>query len=355
MGLGLIVAAACRSRSRHRPFLMLFLVCVAEVTLASTGRNPSLLWLVSLVLVYTIAVGRGLAPAWRSGAGPHRSRPVVGGGRRARRARRVERPLLMTVFTACLWIAGRSVRLRRAYQAELRDRARRVARPGGRHPGGQAEERSRIARELHDVVAHHVSVMTVQAAAARRVLASNPEGREEALSAIEELGRTAMSEMRSMVGVLRTGRDTRRAQPAAGGARDPDPGRPDARGGVADAAEHRGRAGRRGRRAAGALPARVDLAAYRRPGGPDQQPAARGPEARAWVTVRPRTGRAGRPGRGRRPRPGGARRGRGGEVVRARTGGHPRACRPLWWALRIGPRPGGGFEVKARFPLKDDG
>ncbi|CAM3814467.1 sensor histidine kinase [Kibdelosporangium persicum] len=69
--------------------------------------------------------------------------------------------------------------------------------------GAIVAERVRIARDLHDVVAHHVSVMGVQAGAARRVLAKNPEVASEALRTVEQTARTAINELRSLLGVLR--------------------------------------------------------------------------------------------------------------------------------------------------------
>jgi signal transduction histidine kinase len=66
-----------------------------------------------------------------------------------------------------------------------------------------AEERARIARELHDVVGHSVSVMTVQAAAVRRLLEPEQDKEREALLVVEQTGREALAEMRRMVGVLR--------------------------------------------------------------------------------------------------------------------------------------------------------
>ena len=78
------------------------------------------------------------------------------------------------------------------------------------------EERSRITRELHDVLAHSVSVMTVQASAVRRLLTPEQEREREALRTVEETGRQALSEMRRMLGILRTDEDVPALAPQPG-------------------------------------------------------------------------------------------------------------------------------------------
>jgi signal transduction histidine kinase len=103
---------------------------------------------------------------------------------------------------------GDNMRQRRARVANLAERAERAEREQEMLAHQRVtEERTRIAREMHDVVAHSVSMMTIQAAAARRQLHRNPAQAEAALETIETTGRTAMDEMRRILGVLRSERD----------------------------------------------------------------------------------------------------------------------------------------------------
>ncbi|WP_066296798.1 sensor histidine kinase [Arthrobacter luteolus] len=85
------------------------------------------------------------------------------------------------------------------------------------------EERLRIARELHDVVAHHIAVIGVQAGAARRVMEKKPAAAAGALQTIEASSRDAVAEMRSLLGVLRS-TDSENAEPDADAQRRPEPG-----------------------------------------------------------------------------------------------------------------------------------
>jgi signal transduction histidine kinase len=111
---------------------------------------------------------------------------------------------------ACFFL-GRTVYTRRAYTAALEERAR-TAELNREAAARQAvlDERRRIARELHDMVAHHVSVMGVLATGARRALRRDPDTADEALRTIEETGRTSLREMRRMLDVLRS--DDERAE-----------------------------------------------------------------------------------------------------------------------------------------------
>jgi signal transduction histidine kinase len=116
------------------------------------------------------------------------------------------------VFTALLvfgpWLVGRIVAARVELAAELSDKADRLEREQEKQAQlAVAQERARIARELHDVVAHNVSVMVVQAAAARRMIDHDATKAKDALGSVEQTGRAALKEMRRMVGMLGQGED----------------------------------------------------------------------------------------------------------------------------------------------------
>lgn len=121
------------------------------------------------------------------------------------------------VIMAAAWLLGDNLRTRRAYLDELEQKAA-TSEAQRRAEAERAinEERTRIARELHDVVAHSMSVIVVQATAARRVLGRSPHEAATALEAIENIGRESLQEMRRVLGVLRNDRDQAALTPAPG-------------------------------------------------------------------------------------------------------------------------------------------
>jgi signal transduction histidine kinase len=101
------------------------------------------------------------------------------------------------------WLIGHAIRGQRRYVADLEERALRLGREReATARAAVAEERARIARELHDVVAHGVSVMVVQAEAARRLVRRRPEQAEEALRTVSSTGAEALTELQHLLGVI---------------------------------------------------------------------------------------------------------------------------------------------------------
>ena len=108
------------------------------------------------------------------------------------------------LWFAMAWVVGRLMRSWRVRAEELEGLAVELAADRDALAEAAVEaERMRIARELHDVVAHNVSVMTIQATAASRILANDPEAALDALASIERTGRETVDEMRILLGVLR--------------------------------------------------------------------------------------------------------------------------------------------------------
>jgi signal transduction histidine kinase len=124
-----------------------------------------------------------------------------------------------TGIMLCLlpWTVGRILRERRARESAYRESAERLdAEREQRALMAAISERTRIARELHDVIAHSVSVMVIQAGGARMVMDSEPERAETSLRSVERAGRDAIAEMRRLLGVLDSGEDPRALAPQPG-------------------------------------------------------------------------------------------------------------------------------------------
>lgn len=109
------------------------------------------------------------------------------------------------IVTAAAWFIGDSVRVRRTYVAGLAEQAAQRQREViERAQRSLAEERLQIARELHDVVAHSLSVIAVQSGVGRHVIDDQPAEAKRALAAVEATSRSALDELRRMLGVLRS-------------------------------------------------------------------------------------------------------------------------------------------------------
>ena len=235
---------------------------------------------------------------------------------------------------ARLVAARHSARARELAAQEARLQAERIADAAER---AVAEERQRIARELHDVVAHSVSVMTVQAGAVRRLLLPEQEKERLALEAVEATGREALTEMRRLVGLLRK----EGAMPEF--APQPSMRAVDVLVGTVREAGLPVELAVEGEPTE--LPPGVDLSAYRviqealtnalKYAGP----------ANAWVTVRWKEGELELEiANDGRSEPGGDGAGHGLDGLRERVA-------LVGGSIESGPRDGGGFVVKAHLPL----
>jgi signal transduction histidine kinase len=113
--------------------------------------------------------------------------------------------LLPVALVSAAWLVGDNLRVRRDYLAELEAKARRTEADRAQESARAASrERARIARELHDVIAHHVSVIAIQAGAARMLTdGANPTAARVALERVEVTARQALAELRQLLGVLR--------------------------------------------------------------------------------------------------------------------------------------------------------
>ncbi|MDQ4068198.1 MAG: histidine kinase [Actinomycetota bacterium] len=245
------------------------------------------------------------------------------------------------LVVAGAWFLGHSVRADRLYTQELEAKNRQLEQ--ARHELARqavTEERLRIARELHDVVAHTMSVVAVHAGSGRMVAAADPAAAERALKIIETTTRSALGEMRRLLGVLRS-RDGQEPGTLA-----PAPGLDDVPSLVAEVVRSGLHVELRVEGERPAVPPGVDLSAYRVVQEALTNVIKHAGPAKAAVDVRysPTDVVVEVVDDGSGVAPTEPKGGHGLVGMRERVAVHG-------GVLEAGPRPGGGFRVAARFPV----
>jgi signal transduction histidine kinase len=215
-GLFLLVAGALPLAFRRVAPLSVFAVCAAaSMGYQAIGYNPEPLPLGVLVALYSVAVTRGPLVCSLAGAAYLFSLTAIGVlGVMSVSDDQYFTDVVAVIATVTL---GYGVALGRARAEVAEQRAAVLARDQDhRVQAAREQEQSRIAREVHDLVAHDMSVMVAQAAAARRVFADQPQTAAAALESIETLGRDGLDGLRRLMSLLRTAQATpeRSPQPA---------------------------------------------------------------------------------------------------------------------------------------------
>lgn len=198
------------------PLPVLAVVTAAVGYLTAMGRAPLASDLMLGMAIYTAAVRLPRTAAVVTLVTVETS--ILAGLLTAAATRHAQQVMLHSMLAAAaMWFVGVGVRERRRYRAgvaEQEARRRRDEAERGRH--AVAEERLRIARELHDVLAHSLSVVTVQAGVGRRVGAAHPAEALRALRAVEDASRGAMDELRRVLCLLRSDDEPAAIQMAPG-------------------------------------------------------------------------------------------------------------------------------------------
>jgi signal transduction histidine kinase len=326
---------------RRFPGAVLALCVASGLAIAVLDLPPEILGIAILVAVYSVAAygSRWVPLAGLAGV----EAALVAAQRTPGKTGAVTLVINMGVVAAA-WLLGQFAHNYRAYAARLEERTAELERAREELARrAVTEERLRLARELHDVVAHAMSVIAVQSGVGAHVADTQPKEAAKALVAIEATSRTALTELRRLLGVLRQENEPQ-------GSLAPVPGLGDLDGLLAEA----GKAGLAVRLQVHGtrppLPAGVDLSAYRivqealtnvvKHAGPATAQVVvgyRDQEIRVEVTD---------DGRGAVTSVSDGRAGTGHGLIGMRE-----RVQAFGGDLEVGPRPGGGFRVAARLPL----
>lgn len=201
------LGAAALALRRRAPLTVLALTGGVSVVECVTGDPRAPVAMSAVVALYTVAASTDRPTTWRVGL---LTMTVLTG------AAMLAGPLPwyaqenlgIFAWTGMAAAAGDAVRSRRAFVHAIRERAERAERTREEEARRRvAEERLRIARDLHDVVAHHIALVNVQAGVAAHVMDKRPDQAKEALAHVREAGRSALNELRATVGLLRQSDD----------------------------------------------------------------------------------------------------------------------------------------------------
>jgi signal transduction histidine kinase len=197
---------------RIAPIPVLVLCAVASMTYQASGFRPEPLPLNVLVALYTVAVVR--RPLISCAAAVAYVAAFTGASLTGWAPLSDDQYYIDLVSVVITGMAGYGVALSHARATLAEQRAAELAREQeGRTRAAVAQEQARIAREVHDIVAHDVSVIVAQAGAARRVFTSKPQTAADALASIEAVGRDALDGLRRLMGLLRTAVDESERSP----------------------------------------------------------------------------------------------------------------------------------------------
>ncbi|MEV7723838.1 histidine kinase [Streptomyces sp. NPDC087917] len=203
----MLAGAAALVLRRRRPLAVLAATCGLALLELTTGEPRAPVAMCAVIALYTVAARTDRNTTWRIGlltmagltgvamlAGPL---PWY-----------AQENIGIFAWTGMAAAAGDAVRSRRAFVDAIRERAERAERTREEEARRRvAEERLRIARDLHDVVAHHIALVNVQAGVAAHVMDKRPDQAKEALAHVRDASRSALNELRATVGLLRQSGD----------------------------------------------------------------------------------------------------------------------------------------------------
>jgi signal transduction histidine kinase len=342
LGCGLVLLHTLPLAARRRfPLAVLATSVASGLAFAALDLSPDLLWMTFLVAVYSVAA---YGSRWVSLAGLVVAE--VGSVANQLTPGRFQAPTVISnaLLIAAVWLLGHFVGVRRVYVGQLEERTAELEQARAELARrAVTEERLRLARELHDVVAHAISVIAVQSGVGAHIANTQPEEAAKALVAIEATSRGALEELRRLLGVLRQEHEPQ-------GDLAPVPGLADLDSLLAEVSKAGLAVKLRVNGTRPPVPAGVDLSAYRIVQEALTNVVKHAGPAHAQVTIGYRdqdvTVEVTDDGQGAVTSGSDGQAGSGHGLIGMRE-----RVAAFGGELEVGPRPGGGFRVAARLPL----